>query len=170
MSPTPRVLTARAFFANAYLAELAGESMFRLLVCLTRAEEVRRCWQVLLGLECQTQQMLLDHVPVVRGRRIQRLGAKVVGSMYGLILGILPSRVAMRWLASSAAPYLTDYTRFAQQCAPEDHWLGAYLRDHEQAIMACAEHACNAHWNAATDEIMRLLLGRPRIPASSDRL
>ena len=51
--------------------------MFRLLVCLTRAEEVRRCWQVLLGLECQTQQMLLDHVPVV-GEKNSTTGAKVI--------------------------------------------------------------------------------------------
>ena len=86
--------------------------------------------------------------------------------MYGLILGYCPQG----WPCDGSParrPHLTDYTRFAQQCAPEDHWLGAYLRDHEQAIMACAEHARNAHWNAATDEIMRPFLGRPRIPASS---
>lgn len=159
----------QTFFAKAYLSEIAGETMFRVLARLTVDADRRRCWQLLVGLECQTQQLLLEHAPALTCSAGQQLGARLIGGIYGVVFGLMPSATAMRGLAKAAEPYLQDYARFAVQCRPEDRWIAAYLRDHELAILACAKCACEGRWVDASDAIEQLLLCLPENPTWTDR-
>lgn len=146
------------FLAEAYHSEIAGEWMFRVLARLTRNTGQRHCWQGLVSLERQTQGLLLEHAAGVRYSCTRRIGARLLGGLYGLALGMLPSTTAMEILAKAAAPFLEDYTRFAQHCHRDDHWLAAYLRDHEQAILDCTEWVRQGDWIAAIAVIDRLIL------------
>jgi pimeloyl-ACP methyl ester carboxylesterase len=133
-------------------SEVFGEATFAAAARWTRRPDRRRVWEVLRALEAQTKSRLdaylSDHGVSADPGHMTRAR----GMLAGVVLALLPWRVAMWLLERATPPTLAAFERLAAHAPSDTSPFFEYLVAREQAI-AAVSRAARRHDAEASDSL-----------------
>lgn len=122
-----------------YKSEVTGEALFQLAAKLSFNADHKHKWQVLAQLETQTKERYLDYTQKAGQSPKYPTGARLGGSIFGFLFGLMPWATAMKMLASGTPPLIKVFSRLSENAGTDDKAFFEYVLAHEQAIDRFAE-------------------------------
>lgn len=137
-------------------SEVYGYNVFKMAGRLTFSSAKKTKWALLCELEAQTLEQFLDYMAATRQATKYPLFWAIKGHFEGLVLGLLPWRLAMRLLAYETKSFTAIWLRLKTNSSKTDSKFFNYIYAHEKAIEAFALGELK-HKATSTKPILSLL-------------
>jgi hypothetical protein len=120
-------------------SEVYGRAVFDTAAQLTRNKERKEKWLVLKALEQQTLDRYLEYMQESGQTVVEPKGWVLKGRGEGAALGLMPWRLAMKFVRDATGPFQEKFLRLKNNANEEDQKFFSYVYAHEKAIEAFAK-------------------------------
>lgn len=124
---------------NIHESEVYGRAVFDMAARFTINRERKQKWLALKALEDQTLERYLEYMRESGQTVSEPLGWALKGRAEGAALGLLPWRLAMKFVKDATGPFQEKFRRLKENATEADQAFFAYVYAHEKAIEAFAE-------------------------------
>ncbi|MDI9244250.1 hypothetical protein [Marinobacter sp. CHS3-4] len=119
-------------------SEVYGYAVFDTAAQLTRNKERKQKWLALKALEEQTLNRYLDYMQASGQTVKDPKGWALKGRGEGAALGLMPWRMAMKFVRDATQPFQEKFLRLKKNASEADKTFFSYVYAHEKAIEAFA--------------------------------
>lgn len=124
---------------NVHESEVYGFAVFDTAARLTRNKERKQKWLTLKALEKQTLDRYLEYMRESGQTVVEPKGWALKGRGEGAALGLMPWRLAMKFVQDATGPFQEKFLRLKNNANEADQTFFSYVYAHEKAIEAFAK-------------------------------
>ena len=141
---------------NIHESEVYGRAVFDTAARITRNSERKQKWLALKALEEKTLDRYLEYMRESGQTVVEPAGWALRGRAEGTALGLLPWRVAMKFVQDATVPFQKRFLRLKNNASEADQKFFSYIYAHEKAIEAFARKELAREQNSlkAVEELL----------------
>lgn len=133
---------------NIHESEVYGLAVFDTAARITRNKERKQKWLALKALEEQTLDRYLKYMGESGQTVVEPTGWALKGRAEGAALGLMPWRLAMKFVRDATVPFQERFLRLKNNADEADQPFFSYVYAHEKALEAFAKKELSGKQNS----------------------